>query len=158
VRAKFLILGKITAMENHIVRKEILLDASTDKVWRALTDPKITKKYFYHCKVLSDWKVGSAITFKGKVFWIFPIELNGEIRQIIPGKLLQYTLHNHGGGQSLVTDELTNENGKTRLKITDDVGTANGIEKRYKNSMKGWDKILRGLKKTVENHQNKKHD
>jgi len=139
-------------MENHIVHKEVLLDAPPEMVWRALTDPEITKKYFYHCKVLSDWKVGSAIAFEGKMFWIFPIKLTGKIEKIEPGKLLQYTLQNHGtSGQSLVTDELIGENGKTRLKITDDVGNEKGVEKRYKNSMRGWDKILRGLKRIVEN-------
>ena len=133
------------------MRKEILLDAPPETVWRALTDPEITKKYFYHCKVLSNWKPGSAITFKGKMFWVCPVELTGEIKKIEPGRLLQYTLQNHGSlGQSLVTDELIGENGKTRLKITDDVGTEKGFEKRYKNSMHGWDKILRGLKRTVE--------
>src|SRR6478672_2266118 len=138
-------------MENHVVHKEIVLDAPPQTVWRALTDPEITKQYFYHCKVLSDWKVGSTITFKGKIFWIFPVKLSGKIKQIEPGKLLQYTLQNHGSpGHSLVTDQLIDENGKTRLKITDDVGTAEGAAKRYKNSMRGWDKILRGLKRTVE--------
>jgi uncharacterized protein YndB with AHSA1/START domain len=135
----------------HIVHKEILLNASPEKVWRALTDPEITKKYFYHCKVLSDWKVGSTITFKGKIFWIFPVELNGVVKQIEPGRFLQYTLQNHGNsGKSLVTDELIDQNGKARLKITDDVGTEKDFEKRYKKSMRGWDKILRGLKETVE--------
>ena len=138
-------------MEKHVVYKEILIDATPEIVWEALTNPELTKKYFYHCKVLSDWKAGSPIVFKGKLVWLFPIELKGTIRKIAPGKLLQYELQNHGSqGRSLVTDELIDENGKTRLKITDDVGTEKGAEKRYGRSMKGWDKILSGLKETVE--------
>ena len=141
-------------MPDHIVNKEIILDAPPETVWQALTNPELTKKYFYDCKVISAWKPGSTITFKGKMFWIFPIELTGEIKKIEPRKLLQYTLQNHGSsGHSLVTDELIAENGKTRLKITDDVGAGPGVEKRFAKSMRGWDKILRGLKRVVEKHE-----
>ena len=137
-------------METKVIR-EIIIDAPREKVWQALTDPEITKKYFFHCRVLSDWKPGSPIVFKGKIFWIVPVKLEGEILQIDPGKMLQYTIENHGTrGSSLVTDELFDENGKTRLKITDDVGHEPGAEKRYRKSQAGWDKILRGLKRTIE--------
>jgi uncharacterized protein YndB with AHSA1/START domain len=89
--------------------------------------------------------------FKGRMFWIIPIKLKGEIVKIVPGRLLQYTVENHGtGGRSLVTDELADANGGTSLKITDDVGSGPGAEKRYEKSVAGWDKILRGLKHIVE--------
>jgi len=137
-------------METKVI-KEITINAPREKVWQALTDPEITRKYFFHCRVLSSWEPGSPIVFKGRMFWIIPIKLEGTVKKIVPGHLLQYTVENHGtGGMSLVTDELSEENGKTLLKITDDVGSEPGAEKRYKNSMSGWDKILRGLKRTVE--------
>ena len=138
-------------MKSFVVHKEIVVDAPTAEVWDALTNPKKTRHYFYHCEVLSDWKEGSPIRFKGKLFWIIPVQLNGTIKKIIPGQLLQYTIQNHGDSSvSLVTDELVPENGKTRLIITDDVGSGPGAEKRVEKSQKGWDKILHGLKKFVE--------
>jgi hypothetical protein len=39
---------------------------------------------------------------------------------------------------------------KTILSITDDVGQGEGAEKRYSRSLKGWDKVLKGLKELVE--------
>lgn len=97
--------------------------------------------------MLSDWKVGSSIIFKGRIFWFFPIEMKGKIDQITPGKLLKYTLANgKDGSTSTVTDELTEKDGKTTLHITDDVGQGEGAAKRYHKSVKGWDKILKGLK------------
>ena len=98
--------------------------------------------------------MGSSISFKGKIFLIKKIELNGKIVKIEPEKLLQYTLMNEGSNDSssysTVTDELTYENGETILSITDDVGKGEGAEERYKKSEKGWGKVLKGLKELVE--------
>jgi uncharacterized protein YndB with AHSA1/START domain len=139
-------------MEAFIVRKEILLEATAAQVWDALTNPKKTKKYFFNCKVISDWQKGSPIVFKGRMFLIYSIELHGVIEEIEPEKLLKYKLYNTGGesGFSIVTDRLSEETGKTLLKITDDVGQGKGAEKRFKRSQKGWDKILHGLEKLIE--------
>jgi uncharacterized protein YndB with AHSA1/START domain len=132
----------------YIVHKKIALHARPSEVWDALTNPEKTKKYFFNCKVFSDWKAGSPIVFKGKMFWVFKIEMHGVIEQIEPEKLLQYILKNESGDAetfSRVTDRLVFENGKTTLEITDDVGQGEGAEKRFRKSQKGWDKILDGL-------------
>ncbi len=142
--------------QEFIVRKQIDLQAEPAEVWEALTNPELTKKYFYGCKVSSKWKVGSRISWKRKFLWM-KIELTGKITQIEPQKLLQYTLQNSNSeesdgivSQSLVTDTLTYKNGITTLSVSDDVGQGEGAEKRYNKSVKGWDKILNGLKKLVE--------
>jgi hypothetical protein len=41
-------------------------------------------------------------------------------------------------------------NGVTTLTVTDDVGQGEGAQKRYARSQKGRDRVLRGLKKLVE--------
>lgn len=143
------------AMKEYIVKKSIRIKAEPQQVWDALTNPERTKNYFFHCKVYSDWKQGSDISFKGKLFLIKNIELKGKILKIEPNKLLQYDLKNGSApdteaGKSIVTDLLTYENGETLVSITDDVGNGEGAEKRYQRSEKGWDKVLRGLKKEVE--------
>ncbi len=147
-------------MEPFVVKKKITINATPIAVWDALTNPEKTKKYFFNCEVFSDWKVGSSITFKGKMFLVIKMELNGHIVKIEPGKLLQYTLknksgENEGNSYSTVRDELTYENGQTTLSVTDDVGEGDGAEKRYARSDKGWDKVLKGLKELVEKEQEK---
>jgi uncharacterized protein YndB with AHSA1/START domain len=140
-------------MSEFVVRKKVTLNASPLMVWRALTNPEMTKKYFFHCEVHSDWKKGSPITFKGKVFLIKNIELKGMIVKAEPGKLLKYTLQNgQGESESTITDRLTYEKGQTILSISDDVGKGKGAEERYKKSVKGWDKVLKGLKEVLEEH------
>jgi uncharacterized protein YndB with AHSA1/START domain len=142
-------------MSEYIVKKKVTIKAEPSVVWDALTNPEKTKEYFFNCEVHSDWKEGSPITFKGKMFLVKEIELKGEIVKIEPEKLLQYSLKNResndsSSGYSIVTDQLTYENGETTLSITDDVGDGAGAEKRFKKSEKGWDKVLTGLKELVE--------
>jgi len=138
-------------MKEHIVKKHIDISAPIETVWDALTNPQKTKKYFFHCRVHSTWTPGSPITFKGYMFWIIPIELKGMIDKVDEPKLLQYTLKNSkDNSQSTVTDKLSFKDGVTTLHITDDVGAGEGAEKRYAKSVKGWNKVLQGLKKLCE--------
>jgi uncharacterized protein YndB with AHSA1/START domain len=141
-------------MKDFIVKKAIDIQATPAEVWEALTNPEKTKKYFFNCEVISDWKEGSSINFKGKIFLIKKIEMNGKILKIEPEKFLQYSLMNKSSKDpssfSTVTDELNYKNGVTTLSITDDVGNGEGAKKRYERSQKGWDKVLKGLKKLVE--------
>src|SRR3954465_12580202 len=125
----------MSSAETFVVRKKISLKAEPLEVWKALTDPERTKKYFFNCRVYSDWKAGSPITFKGRMFLVMKVELKGTIEKIEPGKLLKYKLNHRGNaGHSTVTDEIVTENGATVLKITDDVGAGKGAEKRYRRS------------------------
>jgi uncharacterized protein YndB with AHSA1/START domain len=139
-------------MKHFIVKKKITLDATPEEVWDALTNPQKTKKYFFNCEVISKWKEGSPISFKGRVFLFFKIELKGTILEIEPKKLLKYNLKNKNKkhapeSYSTITDVLSYKNEKTTLSITDDVGIGEGAEKRFKRSDKGWDKVLHGLDK-----------
>src|SRR5438128_2229355 len=72
-----------------IVKKSITLNANISKVWEALTNPQLTKQYMYNCEVISDWKVGSPLVWKGtedgKVY------VRGNIVSIDPGRRLQFT-------------------------------------------------------------------
>lgn len=141
-------------MKDFIVRKQIVINAAPSEVWDALTNPEKTKKYFFNCEVFSSWIEGDEIIFKGRIFLIRKIEMVGEILKIVPGRFLKYTLKNGTDDNttnfSTVTDELSYTNGQTFLSITDDVGEAEGAAERYKRSIKGWDKVLKGLKKLVE--------
>jgi uncharacterized protein YndB with AHSA1/START domain len=138
----------------YVVKKSIVIKAEPSKVWEALTDPEITRKYFFHSRVFSDWKTGSEITFKGRLFLVKKFEMTGKIVVAEPNKLLKYTLKNGSdktsNSFSTVTDVLTYANGETTLSVTDDVGQGEGAEKRFNRSQKAWDKVLKGLKNIVE--------
>ena len=140
-------------MERYVVKKSIWLNAQPDVLWDILTNPEKTKRYFFHCKVFSDWKPGSSIVWKGRIFFFKKIELHGEIIDAEPGKLLKYKLQNGkdtNESVSIVTDTLTPENGGTLLTVSDDVGQGPDAKKRYDRSVKGWDHVLKGLKKVAD--------
>jgi len=40
------------------------IETTPEALWRALTDPAFTKKYWMNCELVSDWKVGSPMTMK----------------------------------------------------------------------------------------------
>jgi len=143
-------------MKEYIVAKSIELNAKPKEVWDALTNPEKTKEYFFKCRVESDWKPGSPISFKRKILLIFNFELKGKILEIEPEKLLKYNLKNSSDDSkttSTVTDKLSYKDGKTILDITDDVGKGKGAKERYEKSGKGWDKILTGLKEFIESEK-----
>ncbi len=139
-------------MKELIVMKRTVLKATPAAVWDALTNSEKTKEYFFNCEVHSDWQPGSSITFEGRIFLFKKIKMTGKILEIVPEKLLKYTLQNDDDEDSFstITDTLTYENGETTLIITDDVGQGEGVEERYKKSVEGWNKVLKGLKELVE--------
>lgn len=145
-------------MEDHLfIHKEIILDAPVSKVWDALTNPDITRQYMFECNVISDWKKGSPLVWKGDKDG--KLYVKGHIVDIDPEKLLRFTafgadskLPDIPANYSTVTYTLTPEDGKTKLTITDgDFAKIADGEARYKDSQGGWDTVIPKLKLAVEN-------
>ena len=139
-----------------VVKKSIALNADISKVWEALTNPELTKKYMFGCEVVSEWKIGSPILWKGAADG--KVYVKGNIVNITPGKLLQYTtfdpnssLEDVASNYLTVTIELSQESGHTVVSVAqgDFAGVANS-EKRYNDTVGGWDFALKGLKTLLE--------
>ena len=134
---------------NLIARASTSIIAPSDKIWKALVDPVAIKKYMFGTTVVSDWRVGSSIVWKGE--WQGkPYEDKGKILQLSTGHLMQY---NHVSGppgkeeSHIVTIELTPDRNHTHLVLTQD-GSA--TEESRVHSEKNWEKMLAELKKYVE--------
>jgi uncharacterized protein YndB with AHSA1/START domain len=129
------------------------INASPEKVWRAITEPALIKQYMYGTDTTSDWKKGSSITYKG-VYNGKAYEDKGEIIDIIPQKLLHTTHFSPMTGKedkpenyAHVIQELTPQGGITKITLTqDNIAT----EKEAKQMRQNWTGILDGMKKTVE--------
>lgn len=146
-------------MKELKVKKTITLNADISKVWNALTNPEMTKQYMFGCKVVSDWKVGSPIIWKGNLEGKEKVFVKGSIEKIEPGKLLQYTTFDPNAEYNDVpsnyvqaTYELTPKLGKTVLSVTQGnyANVENG-QKRYYDSDGGWNRALTALKALIEN-------
>jgi len=141
------------AKHELIVQKTITAQADRLQVWEALTNPKITKKYFFGCEVHSTWKIGSPITWTG-TFEGQKVEVKGTVLKMQPGRLLQYTAWSKMSGledipsnYTTVSIHLVEVNGMTSIALTDEnFGSDAHAEKRHQASVAGWDKVLSGLK------------
>jgi uncharacterized protein YndB with AHSA1/START domain len=138
---------------DYIARSSITVAASPQKVWDALVNPAAVKQYMFNTTVVSDWKEGSPIVWKGE--WQGKrYEDKGVIRQLSPGRALQYThfsplagLPDRPENYHTVTVQLTPEGNHTRVSLTQD---NNPTEEARAHSEKNWGMMLEGLKKFVE--------
>ena len=120
-----------------------------EQVWDALTNPEMTRRYYYGTDILSDWKPGSRWTSEsdGKLY------LEGELLEVdAPNRIVQ-TFHiaseepAASETPSKVTWQLTSlGGGQTRVQmIHEDMAQAT---RDYVEG--GWEHILAGLKSVVE--------
>jgi len=131
----------------------ITIDAPTSKVWDALTRPDLVKQYLFGTDVITDWKVGSPISYKG-VWQGKAYEDKGKVVQFVPGKLLVSTFWSSLEGlpdtpenYKTVTYELTAQGSQTQLTISQD---NNDSEEAARHSEQNWQMVLGGIKKLVE--------
>jgi uncharacterized protein YndB with AHSA1/START domain len=129
------------------------INAPASKVWEAITKPELIKRYLFDTDVVSDWKVGSPIVYKGE--WQGkPYEDKGQILEFKPGKSLVST---HWSPMSGVPDlpenyhkvsyQLSEKDGKTDVTLLQD---NNASEEENAHSEANWKTVLDGLKKLVE--------
>jgi uncharacterized protein YndB with AHSA1/START domain len=145
------------AKQELIVDKTIKIKADAMTVWDALTNPEMTRQYFFNCEVHSNWEVGGDITWTGN-YQGKHTEVKGKVLQVEIGRLLRYTAWSKESGlkdipsnHTIITARLHEEDGETILNVTDEnFGYGDEAEKRYQDSVKGWDMVLHGLKELVE--------
>jgi uncharacterized protein YndB with AHSA1/START domain len=77
-------------MTPYKIKKEISIHANSAKVWEALTNPEIIKKYLFGTQTISDWKVDSYIIFKGEYDGNTYTD-KGTIKQFEKEKVFQYS-------------------------------------------------------------------
>jgi len=117
------------------------IDAPASDVWDALVNPEKIKQYMFGTNVVSDFKEGSPITWKGE--WKGkPYEDKGVIKRATPGRVLEYTHNEH-----TVIVELSGNNRTTKVHLWQD---NNPNEKAKQESEKNWAMMLEGLKKMLE--------
>ena len=141
-------------MNNTLIAKaKVTITASASKVWNALIDPELIKQYLFGADVISDWKEGSPITYKGN-YQGKAYEDKGIVLKAEPEKLLIMT---HWSPLSGTTDspenyhkvsyELVTENDSTQLTITQDNNSS--AEEQTQNAG-FWQTVLDGIKKLLE--------
>ena len=136
-----------------IARASASIGAPAAKVWDALVNPQMIRQYMFGTTVVSDWREGSPISWKGE--WKGrAYEDKGRILKIEPGRLLQYSHYSPLSGvpdapenHHTVTIELTGGGAQTRVSLSQD---NNANDEAREHSEKNWKMMLEDLKKLLE--------
>src|SRR6187401_2353863 len=129
---------------SHIARAETEIEAPPSRVWQALTDPEQIEKYMFGSRVVTDWRPGSAIVWKGE-YEGKPYEDKGEILEVEPERRLRMTHFSPMSGDEDVpenyhtlTYELEGRNGSTRISLSQD---GNDTAEAVEHSQANWEKM-----------------
>ena len=138
--------------EDHVVRKTVRIEAAVEKVWDALTNPEMTKKYFFNCEAISDWEVGSRLDFRTTMEGKDTVVVSGIITAIEPNSALEHSCYmpefeNDPSNHTDVTYKIESENGATVISVSQ--GPFEDEEKRNHTNF-SWDIVLSGLKQVLE--------
>jgi uncharacterized protein YndB with AHSA1/START domain/DNA-binding transcriptional ArsR family regulator len=93
------VVGRMTAIKHDLEGPSmhapdhvysVLIRATPDRVWKAITDGVETERYYYGTRVDSDWSVG------GRIVYAYPdgsVAADGEVLEIDPGRRVLMTFH-----------------------------------------------------------------
>lgn len=136
-----------------IAKSQVTIHAPVDKVWDALVKPEIIKKYMFGADIVSDWKEGSKIYWKGE-YEGRPYEDRGIILQFKPKTKLEYTHYSPMTGlpdvpenYHKITIDLAQRDEQTVVALSQD---NNANEEAREHSEKNWGMMLDSLKKLLE--------
>ncbi|TGK50734.1 SRPBCC family protein [Leptospira kanakyensis] len=129
------------------------IHSSLEIVWEILTSPKYIKEYLYGTEVISDWKEGSSLVFKG-VWEGNTYEENGMILSFKPPYTFKYTYFTAFFGlpdipenYSIIENHLFEENGIVTIHLKQIGFTA---EDKLKHSEENWNQCLDMIKQIAE--------
>jgi uncharacterized protein YndB with AHSA1/START domain len=150
----------MNAMEKLFVNKTIEIDAPATNVWDALTRREYTDQWALEFSggsefhIESDWKLGSPVLWTGQDGSVI---VQGNVTALEPQKFLRFTVFDVRGEKPPVTDEdgityeLTEQNGKTLLRISQGDFSAMAEGVKYRNlSAEIWDRVLPKVKALAE--------
>jgi uncharacterized protein YndB with AHSA1/START domain len=93
------VVGAMTGLKHHLEAPamlapdhvySVLIRATPDRIWRAITDGMETERYYFGTRVDSDWSVGGRITYA------YPdgtVAADGEVLEIEPERRVLMTFH-----------------------------------------------------------------
>jgi len=128
---------------------EIVIHASPDNVWDALTNGDVTKRYFFGETIVSDWKPGSSWHSVGPSG---SQDVDGMVIEAMAPRRLVVTWHVAydpalADEQSRVTYEIDPRGPVCMLTVRHDLAHA---PKTAKHVAQGWTIVLSGLKTLLE--------
>jgi len=143
----------MSGMRGLVASATITIEAPVSDVWKALTDPSLIRQYLFGTTVVSDWREGAPITWKGE--WQGKAyEDKGVILKLEPERIIRYTHYSPLSGQPdtpdnyhTVTVELRADGLRTHVLLSQD---GNATEEERDHSRQNWLIMLDSLKRLLE--------
>ena len=142
--------------ESKYYTTSITINAPATKVWDAIIKPEFTRQYMFGCDAISDWKIGSNLSWIGhedKVVYV-----QGKVVEFKENEVLAFTVIDPNGPYELIPENyltgtwtLNETNGQTQLNISQgDFNAVAGGEVRFADADQGWVMVLNSLKDICE--------
>ncbi len=134
------------------IEKSIEIRAGAPAVWRALTDPDITKQYYFGCEAISDWEVGSPVSYSTEEDGNRTVHVKGTVKECEPNRRLTTTciasgFENDPAKETEVTYTLSGRGEVTELAV---IHSGFHDQEEFARNKGSWDIVLNGLKAVVE--------
>jgi len=137
-----------------VAKKSVTINTTKARVWDAITNPDLIKKYFFGTEAVSDFKKGSAIYYRG-VWEGKPYEDKGTILEVEKEKLLKHDYWSSFSGipdvpenYNTITYELSGKDGAVTLTVTQDNVRSEEVRD---HSMENWGMVFDSMKDMLEN-------
>src|SRR5881275_846766 len=139
-----------TSMENNVQMYQVFIRTTPEKLWQALTDGEVTKKYFFGEEIHSSWKAGSewhSTSPEGRR------DVDGKVLECDPPRRLVMTWHvlydpALSSEVSKVTYLIEKRGEMCKLSVTHDLADAPKTAGHV--SKDGWQWVLSSLKSLLE--------
>ncbi len=140
-------------MGDLIAEASIEIEAPAERVWAALTEPALVKRYFFGTDMSTDWQVGSPITYRGE--WEGkPYEDRGTVLAFEPQKRLAFSYWSNFSGvpdteenRQRIEQRVEGRGGKTTVTVTQHNITG---EEARDHSAANWQAVLGEMKRLLE--------
>ena len=93
------VVGRMTAMKHHLEAPamlapdhvySVLIRATPDRIWQAITDGVETERYYFNTNVDSDWSEGGRVVYS---YADGSVAADGEVLEIEPGRSVTMSFH-----------------------------------------------------------------
>ncbi len=139
--------------KSYVAEASVTIHAPASRVWQALTDPQLIKQYMFGSEVVTDWKEGHPIVYKG-MWQGKPFEDKGKVVKVEREKALVTTHWSPMSGTPdspdnyhQVSYQLEPVTDGTRVTLRQD---NNASEEEREHSSQNWKMMLDNLKKLLE--------
>lgn len=145
------------------IERTLLVNADPMVIWKALTEPQLTKLYMEGLRVQSSWKRSAPVLWVEHLEGNEEVQMKGKVMEFLPGRRLRYTRFDPSMGlpdepASYTTVDITLEeyrDGRTRIDLWhgDFAGLPQDVRKA-RAAGRNWVEALVGLKRVAEEQQN----